>query len=330
MGQRMLCWKTLGVGALIIMLSATAALAAQPLKTLIPHRVFFDTALPDYVAEERGLFREAGLVVQPVWARGGGENIQIVLAGNADIAWSTGFHSVIGAVGKGAPLAIVSAEITGLPDVFWYARTDSPIRGLRDLAGKKLTFSRPGASTHMAVLAAADMLKAQGLEPPSLIGIGGPPEAFTTVMTGQVDAGWSVPPFFLKEVEEGKIRIVLRGSELKALEALTIRVNFTTRKLLQERPDDIRKLLRLRKEALDWIHTHKEAAADIWSKRANLKEPRPVLLKAWDFYPREALRMFPPKGVEQNLADALKFKFIARPLTPEQVRQMIAKEFAPE
>lgn len=42
-----------------------------------------------------------------------------------------------------------------------------------------------------------------------------------------------------------------------------------------------------------------------------------MVLKTWDFYPREALRMFPPRGVEQNLADALKFKFIREPLTPE-------------
>ncbi|MBI2368700.1 MAG: hypothetical protein HYV08_00330 [Deltaproteobacteria bacterium] len=98
----------------------------------------------------------------------------------------------------------------------------------------------------------------------------------------------------------------------------------------QERSGDVRKLLRIRKEALDWILAHREAAAEIWIKRANLKEPKAVILRTWDFYPRETVAMFPPKGVEQNLADALKFKFIKEPLTPEQVRQMIASEFAPE
>ena len=43
-------------------------------------------------------------------------------------------------------------------------------------------------------------------------------------MSGQVDIGWAAPPFGLKEIEEGKIRIVGRGSEVPSLRGQTVRV----------------------------------------------------------------------------------------------------------
>jgi NitT/TauT family transport system substrate-binding protein len=43
---------------------------------------------------------------------------------------------------------------------------------------------------------------------------GSPPATLTMVMSGQIDVGWAAPPFGLKVVEEGKIRIVARGSDV--------------------------------------------------------------------------------------------------------------------
>lgn len=305
------------------------AFAAERLRVIIPHRVLFTVALPHYVAEERGFYSAAGIEVTPVFTRGGGESIQVLLAGNAEVGVGTGFFSVIGPVAKGAPIAVISAEYTGA-DQFWFVRSDSPVRAVRDLAGRKLGYSRPGASTHMIALALADEFKATGLQPPALVSVGGPPDAFTAVMTGQVDAGWSTPPFFLREAEEGKIRIVLRGDEVKAVAGITARVNYAHRKVLAERPEPVRGFQRARKQAFDWMYAHRSEAAELWIKRADLRIPKAIILKTWDFVPRDAVRMFPPKGVRQTLDDALKLKFIREPLTPEQVRQMLAVEFAPE
>ncbi|MBI3078426.1 MAG: ABC transporter substrate-binding protein [Deltaproteobacteria bacterium] len=326
---------TFVVGALVLVFGLPVvggqppAFGAERLKLIIPHRVLFTVALPHYVAEERGFYGAAGIEITPVFTRGGGESIQVLLAGNAEVGVGTGFFSVIGPVGKGAPIAVISAEYTGA-DQFWFSRSDSPVKSVRDLAGRKLGYSRPGASTHMIVLAVADELKAAGLQPPALLSVGGPPDAFTAVMTGQVDAGWSTPPFFLQEVEEGKIRIVLRGDEVKAVVGITARVNYAHRKVLAERPEAVRAFQRARKQAFDWMYARRSEAAEIWIKRADLKMPKAIVLKTWDMVPREAVRMFAPKGVEQTLADALKLKFIREPLTAEQKRQMLAVEFAPE
>ena len=53
---------------------------------------------------------------------------------------------------------------------------------------------------------------------------GGPPATLTAVMSGQIDIGWAAPPFGLKEIKEGKIRIVARGSDVPSLKGQTVRV----------------------------------------------------------------------------------------------------------
>ena len=44
-------------------------------------------------------------------------------------------------------------------------------------------------------------------------------------MTGQIDVGWSVVPFALKDVNDGKARIVARAREATELKDQTIRAN---------------------------------------------------------------------------------------------------------
>ena len=51
----------------------------------------------------------------------------------------------------------------------------------------------------------------------------GRPATFTSVMTGQIDIGWAAPPFGLKEIKEGKIRIIARGSDMPSLKGQTVR-----------------------------------------------------------------------------------------------------------
>ena len=47
---------------------------------------------------------------------------------------------------------------------------------------------------------------------PKLVPTGGPPGTLTQVMSGQIDVGWSVPPFVLQELADGKLAIIARGA----------------------------------------------------------------------------------------------------------------------
>ena len=66
-----------------------------------------------------------------------------VVAGSIDIAMTNGTLGAIAAFAKGMPVKIITAEATGAPDAFWYARPESGIKTIKDTAGKTVAFSSP-------------------------------------------------------------------------------------------------------------------------------------------------------------------------------------------
>ncbi|HWO40834.1 MAG TPA: ABC transporter substrate-binding protein [Candidatus Eisenbacteria bacterium] len=307
---------------------AWAAAGKQKLILVVPHRVFFTVALPVYVAQEKGFYKEGGIEVDAVFTKGGGENVQAVVSGDAQIGLATGVFAVLSAFEKGAPIKIAAAEIAGM-DSFWYALANSPIRRLEDLSAKKIAYSRPGSSTHMAVLAIADQVKAKGLPPPEPVSLGGLPDTYTGVRTGQADLGWSVPPFMLDRVEKGELRIVVRGSEIEALNDITMRVHFVNADFAAKQPDAVRAFFRAHQRAVGYMMDHPQESAKIWIRKAELKFPESVVLKTWEFYRKPALALKPIRGIQTTIQDAMRFKFLKAPLGKADLERLIDLSLVP-
>ncbi|MBI2182841.1 MAG: ABC transporter substrate-binding protein [Deltaproteobacteria bacterium] len=318
--------KLLALALLLACLNGTSSVWAAAARTklilVIPHRVLFTVAVPVYVAQEKGFYRENNVDVDAVFTRGGGENVQAVVSGDAQIGLSTGVFAVIGAFMKKAPIKIAAAEITGA-DAFWYVQASTPMRRIDDLAGKKVAYSRPGSSTHMAVLAIADMIKAKGLKPAEPVSLGGIPEVYTAVRTGQSDAGWSVPPFQLDKVEKGELRIAVRGDEITALKEITSRVHFINSDYAAKNPDAVRGFFRAHQRAVEYMLDHKEETTKIWIRKADLKYPETAVLKTWDFYSKPAMAAKPIRGLQQTIDDAIRFNFLKQPLTQAEINSLI-------
>src|ERR671921_28470 len=111
-----------------------------------------------------------------------------------------------------SPVRILGAETTGAGDLFWYVRSDSPIKSLKDTEGKTIAYSTNGSSTHGIVMAYMKQyeLKAKPLA------TGGPPGTLTQVMSGQIDVGWAAPPFGLDQLDKKDIRIIATGNDAAA------------------------------------------------------------------------------------------------------------------
>ena len=302
--------------------SSLAAAARTKIVVVVPHRVLFTVAVPVYIAQEKGFYRENNVEVDAVFTRGGGENVQAVVSGDAQIGLGTGTLAVISAFVKKAPIKIAAAEITGM-DAYWYVQSNTSIRRFDDLAGKKVAYSRPGASSHMAVLGIADQLKAKGLKPAEPVSLGGIPEVYTAVRTGQADAGWSVAPFYLDRVEKGELRVVVRGDEIAAMKDITARVHFTNNDFAARSPEAVRGFFRAQQRALDYMFEHKEDTAKIWIRRAELKFPESAVLKTWDYYTRGAMTLKPIRGMQSIIEDGIKNNFLKQPLTQAELNQLI-------
>ena len=308
--------------------AARAAAARTKIIVVVPHRVLFTVALPVYIAHEKGFYRENNIDVDAVFTRGGGENVQAVVSGDAKIGLGTGTLAVISAFVKKAPIKIAAAEITGM-DAFWYVQSNTPMRKLEDLAGKKVAYSRPGASSHMAVMAIADQIKAKGLKPAEPVSLGGIPEVYTGVRTGQADAGWSVAPFQLDRVEKGELRVIVRGEEIAAMKEITARVHFVNNDFAAKNPDAVRGFFRAQQRALDYMFDHKEETAKIWIRRAELKFPETAVLKTWDYYNKAAMTLKPIRGLQTTIEDGIRNKFLNQPLTQAEINHLIDLSYLP-
>ena len=106
-------WRnTLCYCALLFLLVATSLAQAETLKVAISQKGFWDSSFVEF-GEMAGFFKEEGLEIEPFYTDGGAATLTTVLSGSADIGLSNGLLGVIGAYVKGAPVRVISAQMTG-------------------------------------------------------------------------------------------------------------------------------------------------------------------------------------------------------------------------
>jgi NitT/TauT family transport system substrate-binding protein len=306
-------------GALVAaaVLSAGGLASAQDtLKLAVGQRGNWDTSISE-LGQKAGIFKKHGLVLEIVYTQGAGETQQAVISGSVDIGVAAGVMGVLGAFSKGAPVRVIGAETTGAADLFWYAKADSPIKTLKDTAGKTIAYSTNGSSTHGIVTAFMKQydLKAK---PTST---GGPPGTLTQVMSGQVDVGWSAPPFALDQLDQNQIRIVASGNDATVFKGQTVRLLITTAPVLQSRKAVIDRYMKAYRETIDWMYSSPDALKT-YAEWLNISEAKARRTRD-SFFPKEALNPDRVVGLDGIVKDAVALKFTASELTKEQLTELM-------
>src|SRR5918993_2668863 len=121
--------------------------AQEVLKLAVGQRGNWDTSVPE-LGKRAGIFKKHGVELDILYTQGGGETQQAVISGSVDIGIAAGIMGVLGAFSKGAPVRIIASQAIGGGDLFWYVKADSPVKALKDTAGKTIAFSTNGSSTH--------------------------------------------------------------------------------------------------------------------------------------------------------------------------------------
>jgi NitT/TauT family transport system substrate-binding protein len=251
-------------------------------------------------------------------SQGAGETVQAVISGSADLGGGVGVAGALRAMSKGAPIRILLPAFTGTSDLYWYVKGDSPIKSLADTTDKNtIAYSTNGSSSNNIVLAFVNELGARAKPTPT----GGPPGTMTAVMSGQVDIGWAAPPFGLKEVKDGKIRIIARGSDVPSLKGQTVRSIIVHANSLKTKHDAIMKFVDAYREAVDWMYSDPKAM-EMYA--AKLKIPVEIVKQsADDFQPKPTMQSDEMKDMDGIIRDAVKLKFLEKPLTKEEVAEFI-------
>jgi NitT/TauT family transport system substrate-binding protein len=307
---------TLGVlvaGALVG--APHTALALEKLKIAVGQRGAWDSGVSE-IGQRAGIFRKHGLELELLYTQGSGETSQAVISGSVDVGISVGTGSAMAAFAKGAPIRIIGAVITGAADLYWYVPTQSPIKTIRDTDGKTIAYSTNGSSTNAVVTA---LIKELDLKAKP-VATGSPSSTLTQTMSGQVDVGWGSPPLGLDLIDQKRIRVIASGNDT-SLKNQSPRIIATTVGVLDHKAAAIASYMDAYRETVRFM-TSDDAALDIYAKWMNL-DPAIARRSRDDFFPKGALDPDRINGLDSIMSDAVRFKYIAAPLTQAQIADLI-------
>ncbi|HWV40626.1 ABC transporter substrate-binding protein [Pseudorhodoplanes sp.] len=305
-------------GAIALVAAAAAPASAQDqLKIAIGQINNWENQAPT-LGQDAGIFAKHNLKIEAVGTQGAGETIQAVISGSADLGAGVGVAGVMRAFSRGAPVRILLPAFTGTGDLYWYVKADSPIKSLKDTTDKHtIAYSTSGSSSNNIVVAFVQELGAKA-KPTAT---GGPPGTLTAVMSGQIDIGWAAPPFGVKEIKDGKIRIIARGSDVPSLKGQTVRTIIVNADALKNKKDAIMRFVKAYRETVDWMYSDPKALSMYAQK---IKADEAVLKESLaEFHPKSAMQTDQMADLDGAVADAVKLKFLDKPLTKEQLGELL-------
>ena len=240
---------------------------------------------PLWVASKMGFFDRQGLDVDLVVIRASDVGIQALAGGSLEIAGSAA-DAPIAAVEKGLDLVMIGGIINGLTQSIMAAKK---FKSYSDLRGA--TFGAISLTSGVT-FALRQVLKVKGLEYPrdyKLLVIGGSPQTYAALTTGQIDAAaLSLPLNYAAEEqgfnEIGRFVDVIPNYQLAAL-SVKRSWGDKNRALLV-------RFMKSMAQTYRWIYQNKEAAVDFLAQEMKLK--RDHARRGWEFY--TGTHMWHPDG----------------------------------
>ena len=297
--------------------AAGAARAQERLKVAIGQINNWENQMPT-LGQDVGIFKKHGLVLDNFGTAGAGETLQPIIAGSADIGIGVGVAGVMRVFSRGAPVRILLPAFTGTGDLYWYVKADSPLKALADATDRNtIAYSTSGSSSNNIVVAFVQELGVKAKP----IATGSPPATLTAVMSGQVDIGWGAFPIALKEVEDGTVRIIARGSDIASLDKQTVRAVVVNADVLKSRKDAVLAFAKAYRETVDWMYSDPDA---IKRYAAKVSSPQEFVARSIPkIYPKASLQTDEMKDLDGIQRDAVKLKFLDQPLSKDQLAQLL-------
>lgn len=247
----------LAVAAALALALPTPAQQPQPKKLTLAMPVTPPNLvhLPPYLAKDLGYYKEEGLQVDIISFEGGVGSLRIALAGQADIAMTSGDPPII-AIAKGAPIKLVYSSAPRLEAVL---TVQGDIKDVKDLKGRKIGIQEPNG---FADIFSRRALAKAGLKPTDAQFISTSTAGrVPALITGQVDTG-------VMHVEQAA-RAIKRKPTLhnilkfwEAFPDALYQAFIVNEDKLKKDPDTIAAFIRATTKATRFIYKNKSAALD--------------------------------------------------------------------
>ena len=224
-----------------------------------------------YIAQERGFFRQEGLLADVVQVRGN-IGVTALLSGDAHAVNNVG--TVIRAMERSdLPVKVITQSLK--KNLFWLV-TKPEVKSLSELKGKIFGTTTFGGAQH---LAAARLLQKAGLNPDKDITVvigGDVPAQLQSLVSGTIQLAALSPPTVI--LARDKFKLKIHGSTLEDLPNLQNGLAFTE-KMLREKRELVRRILRARSRAHRYFWENERGAAEVLANY--LKVELPIALESY-------------------------------------------------
>ena len=224
-----------------------------------------------YIAQERGFFRQEGLLADVVQVRGN-IGVTALLSGDAHAVNNVG--TVIRAMERSdLPVKVITQSLK--KNLFWLV-TKPEVKSLSELKGKIFGTTTFGGAQH---LAAARLLQKAGLNPDKDITVvigGDVPAQLQSLVSGTIQLAALSPPTVI--LARDKFKLKIHGSTLEDLPNLQNGLAFTE-KMLREKRELVRRILRARSRAHRYFWENERGSAEVLANY--LKVELPIALESY-------------------------------------------------
>jgi NitT/TauT family transport system substrate-binding protein len=218
--------------------------------------------------EQLGIFKKHGLTIQRIDLGGGAKLHQAMVAGAIDAALGGGTDLQF--LAKGSPEKAVGQMASSPSNMAIIVKSDSPIKTLADLKGKKIGASTVGSLTSWIAL---EVARQQGWKPDdiTLVYLGNFNGLLSGLTTGAIDAMSGNLEISYVIQDEGKYRILLRGGDL--VQDFVSSVIYASDTTIKEKPDQLRRFLAAWFETIQYMHDNEKRAVEIMAKLLGTTPP---------------------------------------------------------
>jgi ABC-type nitrate/sulfonate/bicarbonate transport system substrate-binding protein len=193
--------------------------------------------------------------------------VKALLAGTVDLARS-GAHFGLIAAARGGEIKIIGGSTYGYP----YQVIGQPqFKSLADLKGQKIA----GASlASITTTIFKDVMQRQGIPPAAytLLFVGGSPERFQAVSSGQVAASLAeAPPFNFRSIDAGRKVLLSYSDEIKSL---LYTAYFAHSKPLAQNRSVFTRFMRAMGQAMHWLNdpANEKGVIEVMMQRLKIDE----------------------------------------------------------
>jgi NitT/TauT family transport system substrate-binding protein len=228
---------------------------------LIPSAEF----LPEFVAHDQGYFKAEGLTVTAPTFQAGTDIVQALVGGALNIAAGGGTDALI-PISAGRPVKVIW-EFNNFVTFVYLAKPT--IKSWKDLKGKNIVISAPGAQTDLTV---RWVLRKEGLDPDrdvKLVPGGAPLSRMAALSSGTADAAVLIEPQATKAEADGFTRLARLSDHVPKWPS---EVFFATEEFIRKNPETLKAFLRAISKASKFIPANEAVCVRIMMEQMKFSE----------------------------------------------------------